>query len=158
MLVSLSPEEVLRFSLTFTTLTLLRIIGHFVKCPLIWCCLMFIHDDIQVSSAGKNITVFSLHPIRCCIVWLCPIANEVRFDQILWLRCLAFPLKVTVTLFGTLKLCISLHLKCTCYLNHGFIFYSTGYNYYFYFDAQIIHDMSFWHFIIILWALACFLI
>lgn len=155
MLVSSSSEEVLCLSLTFTTLTLFRIIRHFVKCPLIWC-LIFLHGDIQVSYAGRNITVFSLPPVRCCIVWICPITSEVGFDHLI--KVFDFSIKVTLTPFGTLKLCISLHLKYTCYLNPGFIFYSIGCNYYFYFDAQIIHDMSFWHFTIILWALAWFLI
>lgn len=73
-LVSFNLEQCISLSLTFITLILLKIKGSlikcFLKCPSIWICLIFPHNQIQIIHFGaeKYDVCFLLHPIEWYII------------------------------------------------------------------------------------------
>lgn len=75
-----------------------------------------------------------------------PITDEVHFDHLTKWHLPGFPVKVSLIPFGTLKLYFFTHFQCVRLFKsvwtHGFLFYSIGYNYYFYFDTPIIPDLA----------------
>lgn len=159
-------------SVTFTILTILRITDQLyckMSLNLVLSGVFSWLHSAYVLSVGIN--MFSC--ILSGDVQFSPITDEVHCDHLTKWHLPGFPVKVSLIPFGTLKLYFFTHFQCVRLFKsvwtHGFLFYSIGYNYYFYFDTPIIPDlasgspfklasMSFWHFPIILWVLPCFLI
>lgn len=74
-------------SFVFYDLTLLKIIGYFVDCLSIRVYFRFPYHQIQIFIFGSNTTemicvFFSLHDIRKCIIYICPITGVVNFDHL----------------------------------------------------------------------------
>lgn len=60
---------------------------YFVKSPLVWVCLMFPPDWIQVTCFWqeylKSDTVISLHLVKCHMTSVCPIIDNIQADSLI---------------------------------------------------------------------------